>query len=282
MDAELDGDCWFMVLQHLALDEIYRVRRVSTLFSQVASSNALWEPILKSFAGIDNQQCDNCFIEFQNIIRKLPYVISENHYAKIAKQASITLEKNVPNKITYTYLRIEDNEDLGEDTFKMAAILSVLNENGHIPRLNDNIRFKSTAYASKQAQEIRPPLYELCYCMCNGMLEEFCNKHGVDDYENYKISIQPNVDSKQEFVRLDLVPDPVLQQISQGIREYTHGQTEAYFLPASKRLSNYYNWAPIYYNAGGQWVDVTYFWTWYEPGTKCILVLKQQTEEFEY
>src|SRR3989338_8847216 len=168
---ELDSDCLFMVLQYLSLDEIYRIRRVSTLYSRVASSNALWEPILKAFAGIDNTHCENCFIEFKNIIRKLPYVISENTYTKIANQASIMLPNEKHNKMSYTYLRIEDSEDINKDTFKMAAILSVLNENGHIPRLNDTILFTNTTIQGAY-KRIGIPLYELCYCVCNGMLEE--------------------------------------------------------------------------------------------------------------
>jgi hypothetical protein len=184
------------------------------------------------------------------------------------------------NRISFSYLKLENADALDINTFKMAIILSVLNENKHVPRLNDTITIEHLD-SYLEDTKFYMPLYELCYYGCEGRLEDFICRHSQLGWNcATRTAIMPYTDTKETipFVYLERVPDPI-KCFSSTAEMFTN--QEVYKISASEKTM-YNDWAPIYYNASGHWFEVQHFYAWYEPDTKCIVVLKEETEEFEY
>jgi hypothetical protein len=203
----LFDDCLFSVLQFLTIDDISRIRQVSTALLAVASSNAIWKPIVQSFF-IGEPKFSYCgaFFYTQSTI---PHLISFDKFTQLgnAIEYNPVVEQtysDITLKTSYSYFYLP-NKRVASDpkTHKLAFIMSVLNENGHIPKLSDLITVGQEEQEEK-SHTVLVPLYELCYDVQKRTKFELITKYSSE------VCIMPNVDSEFiPFVKVTNMQEPI-------------------------------------------------------------------------
>ncbi len=171
----------------------------------------------------------------------MPYIITEEEYKNIIQQ-ELRISTFLLAQISFSYLKLENADALDTNTFKMAIILSMLNENKHVLRLNDTITIEHLDSYLEDAK-FYMPLYELCYYGCEGRLEDIICRHSQLGWNcATRTAIMPYIDTKgtKPFIYLESVPDPI-KCYSSTAKIFT--DQEVYKISASENTM-YNDWAP--------------------------------------